>query len=225
MPAEQLNWLIANGDVIEVADGERFFEKGEPLDKTYIILEGQFRICAMQNGKLREVVVIKEQSVTGYLPFSRATNTFGYGESLQKLRLLRVFKDKIQEAIKLHYELTEALVHTMTSRIRDFTSLQQQNEKMFALGKLSAGLAHELNNPASAISRGASSLQAQIKRLPDMFKQVAALDIPPEKIDKINQLLIGKTHQIDRPVLTMMQRADEEDALNDWLTDHGINRL
>jgi C4-dicarboxylate-specific signal transduction histidine kinase len=77
------------------------------------------------------------------------------------------FKEtRIHEAIKLHYELTAAMVHTMTSRMRDFTSLQQQNEKMFALGKLSAGLAHELNNPASAISRGASSLHAQVQNLP-----------------------------------------------------------
>jgi signal transduction histidine kinase len=58
--------------------------------------------------------------------------------------------------------------------------------------------------------------------LPLLFKEVAALNIPPEKIDKINQILISKTQQTDRPVLSMMQRADEEDDLNDWLSDHGI---
>jgi signal transduction histidine kinase len=222
VPDNQLQWFLDAGDTVEVQEGERIFEKGEPLDKTYVMLEGRFRICAVQAGKMREVLVVKEQAVTGYLPFSRATNTFGYAECIKKTRMLRVSKNKTNEAIKLHYELTEALVHIMASRIRDFTSQQQQIEKMFALGKLSAGLAHELNNPASAISRGASLLEGQIKRMPLMFKQIAGLNVEPEKIDSINKILLNKTHQNDRPVLSMMDRADQEDELADWLTDHDI---
>jgi signal transduction histidine kinase len=141
---------------------------------TTIVLEGRIRICVLQNGKFREIAVIREQGITGYLPFSRAKKTPGFGECTKKGRVFRVPAEKIKEATQLHYELTEALVHTMTSRIRDFTSLQQQNEKMFALGKLSAGLAHELNNPAAAISRGASSLNAQIQNLPAMFKAIVS---------------------------------------------------
>ncbi|MDB5285975.1 MAG: cyclic nucleotide-binding protein [Mucilaginibacter sp.] len=221
VPDDQLQWFLDAGDTIEIQEGERIFEKGDPLDRTFVILEGRIRICAMQGGKMREILVIKEQTVTGYLPFSRAVSTFGYAECVKKARVLRVYKNKIIEAIKLHYELTEALVHSMTSRIRDFTSQQQQIEKMFALGKLSAGLAHELNNPASAIARGASSLQGKIKQMPVMFKQTAGLNIAPEKIDSINELLISKTHQT-KPVLSMMDRAAKEDELADWLADHDI---
>ncbi|GGH21866.1 ATP-binding protein [Mucilaginibacter phyllosphaerae] len=222
VPDDQLEWLIAVGETVDFEEGTRIFDKGNPLDKTYVILEGRMRICAEQNGKMREVTVLKQQTITGYLPFSRAVNTFAYGEAIEKCRAHLVLKDKIDEGIKLHYELTAALVHTMTSRVRDFTSQQQQNEKMFALGKLSAGLAHELNNPASAISRGASALQDQIKNLPEIFKEVAALSIAPEKIDTINHILVNKTKQTNRPVLTMMQRADLEDNLSDWLADHDI---
>jgi signal transduction histidine kinase len=221
VPDDQLQWFLDAGDTIEIQEGERIFEKGDPLDRTFVIMEGRIRICAMQGGKMREILVIKEQTVTGYLPFSRAVSTFGYAECVKKARVFRVYKNKIIEAIKLHYELTEALVHSMTSRIRDFTSQQQQIEKMFALGKLSAGLAHELNNPASAIARGASSLQGKIKQMPVMFKQTAGLNIAPEKIDSINELLISKTHQT-KPVLSMMDRADKEDELADWLADHDI---
>ncbi|AMR30838.1 cyclic nucleotide-binding protein [Mucilaginibacter sp. PAMC 26640] len=222
VPDNQLQWLMEAGEMMELQQGERMFDVGEPIDKTSIILEGRIRMCVLQNGKLRELAVMKEQGITGYLPFSRAKNTPGFGECVKKARIFRVPASKIKEGTQLHYELTEALVHTMTSRIRDFTSLQQQNEKMFALGKLSAGLAHELNNPASAIVRGASSLQSQVQRLPVIFKDVAALSIAPEKIDTINQILISKTQQTDRPALTMMQRADQEDALADWLGEHGI---
>ena len=61
--------------------------------------------------------------------------------------------------IRDHHELTTALVHTMTTRVREFTKQQQQEEKMMSLGKLSAGLAHELNNPASAMARSAKELK------------------------------------------------------------------
>jgi signal transduction histidine kinase len=222
VPDDQLQWLIDSGEVAEYQPGERMFDKGQPINTTFIILEGSFRICAMQAGRMREIAIMRKEAISGFLPFSRGTNYFGYAECVKPARVFKCDAEKMKTGIRLHYELTEALVHTMTSRVRDMTSIQQQNEKMFALGKLSAGLAHELNNPASAISRGASSLQGQIKRLPLLFKDVAGLNITPEKIDTINQILISKTHQTDRPVLTMMERADKEDELADWLADHGI---
>ncbi|RFZ82691.1 GHKL domain-containing protein [Mucilaginibacter terrenus] len=222
VPDNQLQWLIDNGNVRLLEEGERMFEAGEAVDKTSIILEGRIRLCVSQNGKLREVAVFKEQAITGYLPFSRALKTPGYGQCIKKARVLVIPSEKIKAAAREHYELTEALVHIMTTRVRDFTSQQQQNEKMFALGKLSAGLAHELNNPAAAITRGAAALEDQIERLPELFKSIVQLNIPPEKVDGINQLLHTRAHQKDRPVLSMMTRAAHEDDLNDWLDDHEI---
>lgn len=225
VPDEQLQWFIDAGEVVTFEEGERVFEFGDPVSLTTVLLEGRIRICSTQNGKLREIAVIREQGITGYLPFSRAKKTPGFGECVKKARILRVASEKIKEATKIHYELTEALVHTMTSRIRDFTSLQQQNEKMFALGKLSAGLAHELNNPAAAITRGASSLMAQIHNMPAMFKAIVSLNMTPEKVDTINELLVTRAIQTDKPVLSMMDKADREDDLADWLMDHDIKKL
>jgi len=225
VPDNQLQWLIDTGEVTCFEEGERVFEVGDPVNKTTIILEGRIRICALQGGKLREIAVIREQGITGYLPFSRANKTPGFGECVKKTRLLIIPSEKVKEATALHYELTEALVHIMTSRIRDFTSLQQQNEKMFALGKLSAGLAHELNNPAAAISRGASAIRSQIQKLPPLFKEIVSLRITPEKVDSINALLVSKIEQTDRPVLSMMDKADCEDELTDWMMDHNIKQL
>ena len=224
VPYDQLTWLINAGEIIELEEGQRMFDVGEPIDKTSIILEGRVRLCVIQNGKPRELSVMKEQGITGYLPFSRAKTTPGFAECVKKARIFRIPAEKIKEGTRLHYELTEALVHIMTSRVRDFTSLQQQNEKMFALGKLSAGLAHELNNPAAAISRGASDLRSQIQNLPALFKDIVALTIAPEKVDAINSLLLAKIADTDRPVLSVMDKADCEDELADWLFDHEIKQ-
>ncbi|MBK0380592.1 ATP-binding protein [Mucilaginibacter segetis] len=225
VPIDQLQWFINEGVVIELEEGERLFNTGDPINNTFIILEGRIRMCAVQNGKLREITVVDKDGISGYLPFSRANKAIGYGECVKKARIFKCAADKVNAGIKLHYELTEALVHIMTSRVRDFTSLQQQNEKMFALGKLSAGLAHELNNPAAAINRGASALKDRIQRMPDMFKATAGLNILPEKIDRIHHILQHKLTDTNQPVLSMLQMADREDELTDWLLDHDISEL
>src|SRR5207253_4718729 len=111
------------------------------------------------------------------LPFSRGKITTGTAEVIETLTVLFFPIEHEEAMIRSQFELTQALVHVMANRIRNFTALQQQNEKMMALGKLSAGLAHELNNPASAVVRGSASLLKHLKLTPEAFKQVMALKL------------------------------------------------
>jgi signal transduction histidine kinase len=112
----------------------------------------------------------------------------------------------------------------MTSRVREFTQLQQQNEKMMALGKLSAGLAHELNNPAAAIVRSSESLKNHLQLLPRTFKDVIAIRMTDEQVDAVNNRLFERLRNFDKTgnSLSLMERASCEDDLTDWFDDHGI---
>ncbi len=159
--------------------------------------------------------------VTGYLPYSRATITPAFCEAITESKVFKCAGEKLKAGIGDNYELTEALVHMMLNRVREFTSIQQQNEKMFALGKLSAGLAHELNNPAAAISRAAALLLTQVDQLPYLFKTVAGLHIQGEKIETISNLINQKINT-EPAVLSMMQKAALEDELTDWLYNNGL---
>lgn len=221
VPDDQLQWLIDQGETIEIEKDELLFNVGEPVIICYILLEGKMRICSTQSGNQKELRILDPGQFTGYLPYSRATITPAFCEAIKKSWVFKCSKEKLKEGFGTHFELIEAMVHMMLSRVREFTSIQQQNEKMFALGKLSAGLAHELNNPAAAISRAAALLQTQVSRLPHLFKSIADLRIEPEKVEKISNLIINKINT-EPPALTMMQKANREDELTDWLSKNGL---
>jgi signal transduction histidine kinase len=221
VPDDQIQWLISQGETVEIEQGGLLFNVGEPVTTSYIVLDGKMKICAVQSGKEKELRILDPGQVSGYLPYSRATVTPAFCEALKKSWVFKCPKEKLNEGFGKHYELIEAMVHMMLSRVREFTSIQQQNEKMFALGKLSAGLAHELNNPAAAISRAAALLQSQVSQLPHLFKAIAGLRIAPEKVEKISELIVSKINT-EPATLTMMQKAGLEDELTDWLYDNDL---
>ena len=224
VPDVQLQWLIDQGEATEMDQGDTLFKEGDPVTRTFIVLDGKIRIYTTQSGQLREIASIETGGVTGYLPFSRAVKAFAYCECVKPSWIFICSADSIKQGITQHYELTEALVHMMSTRVRETTATLQQNEKMFALGKLSAGLAHELNNPAAAISRAASLLQSQVRQLPHLFKTVSGLHVDQDKIEKIQQLVRDKLSS-EKPVLSMLQKADVEDELTSWLEDHHIEKI
>ncbi len=221
VPDEQLEWLISQGETMNVEEGEMLFNIGEPVNNLYIILDGKFRLCGIQAGKQKELRILDPGQASGFLPYTRAVTTPAFCEALRRSWVFKCAATKLKAGIANNYELTEALVHIMISRVREFTSIEQQNEKMFALGKLSAGLAHELNNPAAAISRAAALLQNQVKQMPYLFRTVAGLGIKHEKIEQIHTLIDKKINA--EPVdLNMMQKADLENELDDWFYDNHL---
>ncbi|MGH7240595.1 MAG: Crp/Fnr family transcriptional regulator, partial [Candidatus Saccharimonadales bacterium] len=224
VPDDQLQWLITQGEALELEQGKLLFNVGDVVNVSYIILDGKMRLCTVQSGKEKEIRTLGPGQVTGYLPYSRATVAPVYCEATKKVWVFRCSKDRLIKALGTHYELIEAMVHMMLSRVREFTSLQQQNERMFALGKLSAGLAHELNNPAAAISRAAALLQTQVGQLPHLFESIADLGIERKRLEGISKLIIDKVNT-GPPALTMMQKADLEDGLMDWLEDNHLKDI
>jgi len=223
VPAAQLQWFIDNSDNILLKQGDFLMEPGKAMDATYIMVEGTMRMYMLQNKEIREFVSFVPKDIMGYLPFSRGKIGNAYGEVMTDTQLLSFPATKIPEMIRTHFELTRALVHILTNRVRNFTALQQQNEKMMALGKLSAGLAHELNNPASAIVRGAYSLKKHLHSVRKTFQDIVDIKISREDVEIVNNLIWGLLNEKEKPTLSMMERSDLEDDMVDWLDDHNIS--
>lgn len=222
VPLEQLQWFIDNSTEYEVPDGEFLFRNSEPMKGTHILLNGRIKMYLLQNNEMRDQVYLEPEAIFGYLPFSRGLISKAMGQAVGNARIMTLPIGKSREMINKHFELTQALVHIMTTRVRNYTAFQQQNEKMMALGKLSAGLAHELNNPAAAIVRGSTSLMQHLQLEPKTFKEVMAIRMEEKEVDIVTQKLFEILNRGERPKLTLIQRTEREDAVRDWLDDHNI---
>lgn len=222
VPDDQLQWFIDNSENRIVEDGEVLFKPGEHITGPHLIVSGEIQLYMMQNGSKREFTIFTRGDITGYLPYSRAKLASGFARAIGELQLLSLPTEKVQELIKNHFEFTQALVGVMSNRVRDFATLQQQNEKMMALGKLSAGLAHELNNPASAIVRDSMSLKEHLSLQPKVFKHMAMTTFKEGQVDELNTLLFKILGVTDHPHLTLKQRMALEDELEEWFEDHNV---
>ncbi len=222
VPDYELQWLIDHATFQTYKEGEYVFKKGDAADEMYILMEGRVLFYLEQNGQRRDMGEAKKGTLTGLLPYSRLTHATGNGVVIKHVELLSVHRDIIQKMIVECPLLTTALVHHMTSRVRDFTNTQQQVDKLAALGKLSAGLAHELNNPASAIVRSADVLKQHLGHVPDRFKKVLSMRMEESAINVVNGLADQKILEVIKDI-PMLERSDLEDDLLDWLEDHDID--
>ncbi|MCH2233361.1 MAG: ATP-binding protein [Crocinitomicaceae bacterium] len=222
VPDEQLQWLIDNGEVLNFEEGDPIFRPGDPIDRLIIGLEGRAVFKIQQGNQYRVMGELNPLDLTGYLPYSRAQTAQATADATEPMKIFVFPKAKMREMIQTQDELTTALVHHMSTRIREFTKSQQLNDKMMSLGKLSAGLAHELNNPSAAIVRSARSLGDHLRILPEGFKKLLTIDITEEQADFVNQVLFEKVQGGIRD-LNMMERSEKEDDLLDWLDDNEID--
>src|SRR3984957_1876828 len=158
LPDDQITWFLSPGEI--------YARQGDPADEMSVVLEGQLEVRGEISGETI-VIPIKAGDVTGILPFSRMKQYTISGRAITASRLLRFPAACFPELVQKMPELTQRLVGLMSDRIREGTRIEQQRDRLAALGKLSAGLAHELNNPASAAKRAASRLRQTLKRIKD----------------------------------------------------------
>ncbi len=225
VPEPQLQWLIDHADIRQFVAGESIFKKGDAVDNLSVLLEGRTRIYLMQGNQQVEYGENEKGDISGVLPYSRLHAANGNGMAVEDSTLLQLHRSHFPEMIQTQHELTETLVHLMLNRVRDFTKFQQQNEKMISLGKLSAGLAHELNNPASAVVRSADALKKHLSSVPEKFKQVISMRLTNEQVDRVNEMLFAKLQKGSLTSIPLMEKTSREDDLTDWMEDHGMKNV
>ncbi len=219
---EALSWMIDRSDYKFYGTGENLFWPGQAVNHMQIIMQGRYVVRFEQKGETRELGVWEAGYITGVLPFSRMKEARATGQALEPTYVLELHKKHFIEMVNVSYELTQALVAVMSDRVRDFTTLQFQAEKLMALGKLSAGLAHELNNPASAMVRNAEELYKKIHSSPEKFKSIITMRITAEQTDQVNAILFSRIVNAKALDLSLMEREERMDDIAGWLEDRDI---
>ncbi len=225
LSASDLQWLVDKSEYVSYAEGEEMFIPGTEAEYMFLILTGAYKIQMPQAGEFRDLGVEDAPSITGLLPFSRMKKIKAHGTVIAHLTGLRLHKEHFIEMVNFSYPLVQSLVGAMSNRIRDFTQNRLQSEKLMSLGKLSAGLAHELNNPASAIIRSVEELYSRLHNSPEDFKEVITMKITPEETDQINAIIFPKIAQLGHfEDLSLMEQESRKDDLIDWLEDHEVQQ-
>lgn len=218
---DALAWLAGVAEERSVAEGGMAFARGAEAEHMYAVLEGGVQIFTFRGSKRTLFGTVEAGEISGLLPYSRMETFAGEGVALEASRFALVHKDDFTEMLARMPDVGKRLVARMTDRVRESSRGEAQREKMMSLGKLSAGLAHELNNPAAAIRRSVSDLRERLEKMPEMVKRITAHGLNPDQIQASRAALMTCTAPTPG-TLTALERGEREDALADWLEDHDV---
>ena len=223
LSTEALQWLIDRSEVVHLKQGEYLFKPGQAIHHLYVLLEGSIQLKIQQGNPTHGGRPLGSRHHLWHAALFAHGSRFGFGLAVADTHLLALHEEHFVEMEQVSRDMVKALVGVMTNRTRSFIRLQQRNEKMMALGKLSAGLAHELNNPAAAIVRSSRALKQHLSTTPENFKQVITMQLSPEQVDEVNNIVFSRINQPQHEKLTMMERNTREDEMADWLEDQGVS--
>ncbi|MFB7734345.1 ATP-binding protein [Streptomyces sp. NPDC056112] len=226
---EQLGRLCAEGRV-EMFEPGPVYTEGEPATCFYVMIEGTVVLSRRVGGDDVEVTRTSQRGV-----YSGAMQAY-LGDRLRQVYInsMRVteptrffvlpadaFADIMREWFPMAVHLLEGLFFGSKST----QAAVGQRERLLALGSLSAGLTHELNNPAAAAVRATATLRERVAK---MRRKLAVIAEGPFTRDQLTSLMEIQERTAERvakaPDLSPLQAADREDALTDWLEDHGIGQ-
>jgi signal transduction histidine kinase len=221
---DDLAWLAGKATVYSFKPGELIIREGDPADRMTIILEGEMQGRKESLGPDAPVYTGRAGQVTGMLPFSRMTNYTITGHALIPTRIAAIPTSVFPDMLHRIPSLGPRLVGILADRVREVTKLDLQRDKLAALGKLSAGLAHELNNPAAAGSRSAAALREAFERLRAADAEIDRNQLALEQRDRIRAMEADaeKKQLLSKPK-DALQQSDAEEFVGSWLDRNGVS--
>ena len=222
-PREELAWLAAHGSLRSLKAGEVLSHKGMQVEGLYVVLSGHVSLSVDRGSGPQKMIEWRAGEVSGVLPYSRMVNPPGDAIAQEPTEILALDRKHLRALTYECFEITSILVRTMLDRARLFTSSDLLNEKMISLGKLSAGLAHELNNPAAAIERSAALLEDRLEDTDKATRALGAAKLSDAELAAVDTILASCMATQTQTARTCMEQSDREEAIADWLARHKLD--
>jgi signal transduction histidine kinase len=220
-------WLAQNGSERKAPPGTLLFREGDPPIGMNIMLRGEVHIRRKQSGNL-SFFIARMGQMSGVLPFSRMKGYGGTGYAVGEVWTLDIAKDKFPDMLAAIPSMAQRCVTVLLNRVREVTRMEMQAEKLTALGKLAANLAHELNNPASAAQRSAASLFGELRQFGDKKQKLGSVLSEAGQyevyVDWANRTRERMSNYNSRAILpdNPLDLSDREDMFRTWLESHKV---
>jgi signal transduction histidine kinase len=227
VPEAELSWLAARAVPRRFQAGDFLARKGHEWGSgeygLEVVLSGRLANYRDRGAGPRKVMEWQAGDLTGMLPFSRMKIAHGDSVAETAAETLSLSPSYFPELIRECPNITAVCVHTMLDRARVFKASDLHDEKMVSLGKLSAGLAHELNNPASAVARSGRQLEASMGEADRAARRLARVGLAQDQLEAVDRVREACMRRAPAVSLSPLERADREDEIAGWLEAHGAD--
>ena len=226
---EQLGWIADHGGIRHVAAGDLVIAEGEPAEEFFVLLSGTIALTRRVGQDDVQTIRTEQRGV-----YMGATQAYIRDEGLERkyMASMRALDDSdffVLSAEDFGWMMREwfpmaiHLLEGLTLGMRNTQAAISERQRLVALGALSAGLMHELNNPAAAASRATGALRQRVAGMRHKLGMLAAGKVAPERLDALVELQEDVIERAAKaPTLTAMQAADREDELGEWMDEHRV---
>jgi signal transduction histidine kinase len=219
---EKLDQLIAAGEEVRFQDGQLLFREADPADDWWVLLEGRIELTR-RSGREQSVIGAMDRPgiwAGGFRAWTEAAGYLATGHGADSGRILRVPATALAELAHAWFPFAVHLIEGFFRTVRNIEALARQRESVMALGTLAAGLAHEMNNPASAAARSVDGLHEAIDAQQSALVRLAERSVTADQFIALD----GLRSELDPAAAPteLIALTEREESLTDWLDDHGV---
>jgi len=226
---EQLDWLSERGYVESRSAGSAVFTEGEEATCFFVLLSGTMTLQRNVEGTQVEFTRTDQRgaysgATQAFIPTPEAPRYLNTGTAVTDAEYWVIDAAEFGPQIRRWFPMAMHMVEGVTIGYRSSQAIIGQRERLLSLGRLSAGLTHELNNPAAAAVRATAALRERVSKMRGKLAHLATSDVDPKALVALTELQEAAVERmVKAEKLSPMEVGDAEDALSDWLGDHDID--